>query len=386
MKKDSVIFLTSEFPFPVNNGAKIREAHFINLMLENNEVEVLCFSAEVAPNKTLVTPSEFESVPEQLRVSYVPNGRTSIWKHLVHAFRPSLVTAYNEKMVKALRERATPGRLLWISHLGMAPYLHLAHSLGYRVILDEHAVHSKVTHWLQFFSAARMARYEGRFCAEADIVVAASDIDASRLQKLVPKKRVHVIPNAVNLPIYESLRQSTGTTLFFSGSLDYEPNIEGLNWFVDEIVPKLKSSLGSTLPRIVVAGANPSAQFLKRLQESGVETHANPATIFPLLSEASVVFVPIKSGGGTRFKILEAMAAGRAVVSTGKGVEGLILTPAKDIWIADKADAFATAILRLLRDPELRSRTGAFAVKTVEERYDWRCTRPLMQSLLKSLV
>ena len=388
---ESVVFLTSEFPFPVNSGPKIREAHFINLLLERFDVEVVCFSSETSSSTALALPPEYEPIPDKLRVTYVPRERTSVWKYLIHAFRPSLITAYNDKMVRALRERAKPGRVLWISQLCMGQYLHLAHSLGYRVILDEHTVESRLprnagrasfARWFQILSSSQMARYEGQFCAEADAVVATSDIDASRLQKLAPKKRVHVIPNAVDLPIYESVRRVQGTTLFFSGALDYAPNVEGLHWFLSEILPKLRNSLGSGLPRIVIAGPNPSLKLSKLLKDNGIETHANPTTILPLLSDASVVFVPLRSGSGTRFKILEAMAAGRAVVSTGKGAEGLVLTPSRDIWIADKADAFATAILRLLRDPELRTKTGAFAVQTVEQRYDWRCTRPLIQNLL----
>jgi polysaccharide biosynthesis protein PslH len=390
---EKVIWLTSECPYPVNGGAKLREASIIRLLQEKMEVEVLCFPSP-QPGRS--------GAPANLTITELDRRRAPIWKRALYAFRPYIVNGYSQTVEGALRERAKPGRLLWISRLAMAQYLPLARQLGYRVVLDEHNVESNLllNDALEQFSlnaissfkaipslflAAQCSWYEGQFCSQSDALVATSDIDASKLHKLAPEARIHVIPNSVDCDDYVPLRANPGQTLFFSGTLDYGPNVEGLQWFAREILPRVRCNLGPSMPRVVVAGKNPSPELAHQLQASGMELHANPASMLPLLSEAAVVFVPLRSGSGTRLKILEAMAAGRAVVSTGKGAEGLVLAPSYDIWIADRPDAFASGICRLLEDKQLRSEMGGNAARTAEQRYDWRRARSTLESLLSAL-
>lgn len=384
------IFLTNEFPFPPTGGGKMRDLHILKLLLEKIEIEVLSFSGGNGGMPDILGLNG--GMP--LRHTGIERERAPVWKRLFYPLRPYIINGYSQRMESALRSRAEPGRLLWISRLVMAQYIPIARKLGYKVILDEHNVESSILmnaafsslrHWPESFIAAQCAYYEGQFCRAADAVVATSDIDASRLHKLVPKVSVHVIPNSVDCPMYAPTRDKTGNTLFFSGTLNYRPNVEGLRWFVSEILPRLRATLREAMPRIIVAGANPSSETVNFLIQAGIEVHANPPSIIPFLSEAAVVFVPLRSGSGTRLKILEAMAAGRAVVSTGKGAEGLLLTPTFDIYIADQADAFTSAIVRLLRDSILRSEIAKNAVDTVEGRYDWRRARGLIERLLSSI-
>ncbi len=397
-EKSSAIFLTSECPYPTAGGAKIRDAHLIQLLREKMEVEVLCFPstlpAGVAPHG---------EIPTNVHVTIVEQRKTPIWRKVVDPLRPEVVHGYCNAMADALRARAARGRILWISRLAMAQYLPLARALGYRIVLDEHNVESTLLLGGAFsqlgngpvsslkalpslFIAAQCSYYEGQFCSQSDAIVATSDIDASRLTKLVPGKRVHVIPNSVDCTDYEAIRSNPGTTLFFSGILNSASNVEGLMWFIDEILPRVRAHMGSALPRIVVAGANPTSYITGRLRAAGVELYTNPPSILPFLAEAAVVFAPMKSGSGSRVKILEAMAAGRAVVSTPKGAEGLVLAPSYDIWIADRPDAFASGIVSLLEQPEKRAEMGKHAIHTVEERYDWRRARDRMTELLATLA
>jgi len=308
--------------------------------------------------------------------------------------QPPVFQDYCHSMAEALRSRAAPGRILWVSRFAMAQYIPLAKSLGYRVILDEHNVESTILmraalssmkHWHESVLAAQCKYYEERYCEASNAVVATSDIDASRLHRLAPKAPVHVIPNSVETERYRHLRANPGTTLFFSGAMNYYPNVEGILWFIFEVLPRLRAALGANTPRVVVSGAPPSDEVRERLVKAGIEIHSQFQSHLPLLGEAAVVFVPIRSGGGNRLKILEAMAAGRAVVTTGKGAEGLVLAPSFDILMADQADAFTSAIVKLLREPELRLRIGRNAAKTIDERYDWSCAKPLIERLLASL-
>lgn len=391
---DRILFLTPELPYPASSGGKIREVHLIRILSERFPVEVICFNPADNARSKQFRPPKAEDIPKGVNISLIPRDESPFWKRSLAALRPPAFADFRPEVAEILRQRASRNTLLWVSRFAMAPYIPLAKSLGYRVILDEHNVESNlifasalssVRRLPTLWQAAQTSYYEARFCLQADLVVAASDIDASRLSKLAPGVPVHVIPNSIDVSTYRDIRTGTGRSLFFSGSLHQEGNLEALRWFASEVMPRLKLALGSQLPSIVVAGSHPSSDTRDFLQRAGIEVRSNPDSMIPFLADAAVVFAPIRSGSGTRLKILEAMAAGRAVVSTGKGAEGLVLSPTYDIWIADGADRFASAILHLLQDEQCRTEMGQRAAETIEQRYDWRQVRSHVYSVLDHL-
>jgi len=387
------LFLTQENPFPPRGSDKFRDFHVLRLLCEKvDEVELLFLTDEQTPSENETIEINGFEHPKKLTISRIHKESPNFIRKLL---RPRTLNVYAEPVERALQERAEPGKLLWISRLLMASCVPLARSLGYRVILDEHNVESALLKQRvgsplkripNFIVAAQAGYYESRFCLKSNAVVAASNIDATRLSKIAPGASVHIMPNTVDHASFESVRASEGTTLFFSGSLSHPTNVQGLQWFVDEIMPRLRAKLSHKLPRVVVAGSNPGHEFARALKTAGVDVVANPESMNPHFADAAVVFVPIRSGGGTPLKILEAMAAGRAVVSTGKATEGLVLAPTYDILIADNADGFTSALLRLLENPQLRREMGAHAAQTVLNRYDWRCSRTVIEELLKTVL
>ncbi len=181
------------------------------------------------------------------------------------------------------------------------------------------------------------------------------------------------------------MRNQPGRSLLFLGPLNRGSNIRGLHWFADEVLPRIKAALGTHVPPVVIAGRDPSKLFREKMEAAGIRVQANPSSPLPLLQESAAVFFPSHELDGIQTGILEAMAAGRAVVSTGKGAEGLPLAPGHDIWIADRTDGFAAAVIRLFRQPELREATSRNAVTTIEARYNAHCAQPLLDSLINSL-
>jgi glycosyltransferase involved in cell wall biosynthesis len=392
-----IVFLTKENPFPPSGGAHIRDAHMVQLLRERFDVEILCFSPEGDVGRPAETP-----LPAGVKVSRVRRTRPPLWRKTLGRLQPEVQTGYCRAMESALRERYTPDTMLWISRLGMAQYLAAAKKIGYRVILDQHQVETQVLWANAYESATRLSTaargvtdlvtaaqcgyYEGRVCRESDAVIATSDLDASRILRLAPDAPLHIIPNSVDCAQYMPLRALSGGTTLFSGALNYGPNLEALQWYVDEVLPRIRGTMGAATPRLVVAGSNPSSEIQQLVNRAGGELRADPPSLLPFLADAAVVIVPLRSGRSMRFKILEAMAAGRAVVSTPRGSEGLLLAPGYDIWIADAADKFASGVTRLVNSPTLRDEMGAHAAQTVDARYDWKCARPLLDSLLRRLA
>ena len=222
-----------------------------------------------------------------------------------------------------------------------------------------------------------------------------SEIDASRLKKLVPEVPIYVIPAAVDTSQVSAFRNIEGGNLFTYANLNSPGGLESLRWFAKEVLPKLKAHYGNRpLPRIVVSGNQTllkKSSLLQRnktidfLRATGLAVYPEPRSVLTHLSEAAVVFFPIQAGPDMRYRILESMAAAKPVVATGRAALGLVLSPTYDIYIADRADSFASALVRLLRDPVAREEIGMRAAKTAREKYDWRCSRGVLDGLLSSI-
>jgi glycosyltransferase involved in cell wall biosynthesis len=217
--------------------------------------------------------------------------------------------------------------------------------------------------------AAKMARYEKRTLARFQRVIAVSQRDRDEMLKMDPHSRITVVPTGVDTEQYRVAPSSAGdrAIVVFTGSMDWEPNIDAVEYFCREIWPTVLRDFPDA--RFQIVGRNPHAR-VQRLKSASVEITGKVASINDYLAGATVVVVPLRIGGGTRLKIFEAMAMGKAVVSTSVGAEGLDVTPGRDLLIADSPKSFAANILDLWHHPELR-RACEQSAAALAARYDW---------------
>jgi glycosyltransferase involved in cell wall biosynthesis len=160
--------------------------------------------------------------------------------------------------------------------------------------------------------------------------------------------------------------------------MDWEPNIDGVQYFVDAVWPKVRAAVPAA--RFQVVGRNPAAS-VRRLAAERIEVVGSVPSVLEYLHRAAVVVVPLRVGGGTRLKIYEAMAAGKAVVSTTIGAEGLDVTNGRDIVLADAPERIAAAVARLLQDAGERRRLEDAAHATAS-RYDWSAIAEQLEAIL----
>ena len=209
----------------------------------------------------------------------------------------------------------------------------------------------------------RMLGYERATVRKFHSVIAVSGHDRKLMSAWVDPARVTVVPTGVDLEQYapEDSEREPGPLVMFTGAMDWEPNVDAMEYFCGEIWPAVKQRMPGARLRIV--GRNPDGRVRSFAGES-VEVTGRVPSVAKHLREAAVVVVPLRIGGGTRLKIYEAMAAGKAVVSTSVGAEGLDVHPGRDIILADSATEFGDAVLKLLQDRELRQRYGRAAAET----------------------
>jgi polysaccharide biosynthesis protein PslH len=217
--------------------------------------------------------------------------------------------------------------------------------------------------------ARKMARYETRSLQRFQHIIAVSENDRDTMLTLSPRCPITVVPTGVDTEQYKVVPSVLGIPplVVFTGSMDWEPNIDAMEYFCKEIWPAVLAGFPDA--RFQIVGRNPNAR-VRRLASASVEVTGTVASVIDYLRAATVVIVPLRIGGGTRLKIFEAMAMAKAMVSTSIGAEGLDVTDGRDLLIADNAQLFADSILRLLRDPKLR-RSCEQAAAALAARYDW---------------
>jgi polysaccharide biosynthesis protein PslH len=228
-----------------------------------------------------------------------------------------------------------------------------------------------------------VGRYERQAAAAAARVLAVSEAEKQQLEQAAPG-RVRLVPNGVDCAA-QPLRheQPDSTEILAMGSLDYTPNVDALAYLVEQILPRLRRPASLT-----VIGSNPRPETHELARRSPLPTTLAgqvPST-HPYLERARLLVVPLRFGGGTRLKILEALARGIPVVSTPIGCEGLGLAHERELLIADTPAAFAAAIERLLADDELCRRLAAAGRRTVEARFDWDVIGDRLDAALRELV
>jgi glycosyltransferase involved in cell wall biosynthesis len=218
--------------------------------------------------------------------------------------------------------------------------------------------------------ARRFTRYDARWLPRYDRLIAVSERDAEDLRAdgLV---NVDTVPNGVATDELAAKPPSDEpATVLFTGTLSHPPNAEGIRWFADEAWPLVRNEHPDA--RLLIVGREPPASVLELGARDGVEVVGPVDEMGPFFERATVAVAPLRSGGGTRLKILEAFASGRPVVSTTIGAEGLEVADRRELLLADSPAEFAAGVTELLREGELRSTLATAGRELAVSRYDWR--------------
>ena len=215
----------------------------------------------------------------------------------------------------------------------------------------------------------KLKRLEVNAWNQATVCLATSERDADLMRQLT-STRVEVVPNGVDLDAFGDVRKTVPRPyhVVFTGAMRHQPNTDGASWYVREVHPLVQREAPDA--SITIVGADPPAA-IRALSSASVDITGQVDDVRPYLSAARVAVVPLWSGGGTRLKILEAFAAGRPVVSTTIGAEGIAVRDGEHLLLADTPEAFAEAIIRLFNDDALAASLGSAGRQLAEESYGW---------------
>lgn len=307
-------------------------------------------------------------------------------------------TAYAEALARLLGESELD--FVHIEGLELAAYFLQLQSTGVasqaRFIYDAHNAEYVIQHrafmtdvrqparWpAAFYSAVqvpRLRRLEQRICQNVHAVTSVSAEDVAALQKLVPALTPIVIPNGIDIETYTAAhRPPSSARLVFTGKMDYRPNLDAALWFANEIFPRIRAVQPEA--EFMVVGQHPPPSLQKLNGQNGVVVTGTVDDVRPYLASAGVYVAPLRMGGGTRFKLLEAMATARPIVSTRVGAEGFAVTSGRELLLADSPAQFAEAVLTLLNSPAQAEAVGQTGQAFVRASYDWAAIVPKLEEI-----
>jgi glycosyltransferase involved in cell wall biosynthesis len=223
---------------------------------------------------------------------------------------------------------------------------------------------------LEWLESKKLAREEARAFKEMGRVLLCSSDDKTLLSQRFSPDQIAVIPNTIRVPAQlPALAMDGPLRLLFVGTLNYPPNENAVKWLVEEIMPAIAAKVGQDRVQLTVIGRGPTEWIKKQAAAGAFSLHGDVPEVEPYYEACHAVVVPIRAGGGTRIKILEAFGYGRVVLSTTLGAEGIAAEDGKELLIANSAAAFAEAAHRLLAEPDLSQRFIANGRSKVMERY-----------------
>ena len=255
---------------------------------------------------------------------------------------------------------------------------------GVRIIIDQHNIEHELLErtyeqaraslrkWYNWRESCLLKQVEIARCAKADVVTVTSERERLVLQDFLPASLIEVIPNGVDVEMFNTSgyeQESVPNQIIFTGTMDYYPNIDAALFFARQCWPIIRDQIAGATWQIV--GRNPPPEIRRLAELPGITVTGTVPDVRPYLAQSAVAIAPLQIAGGTRLKILEALAMKKAVVTTSIGCEGLFVEPGKHLVVADEPAAFAQAVIALLKNPARRIALGAAGRSLVEASYSW---------------
>lgn len=393
-----VLAIDEELPWPANTGKRLRTLNLLTALASEFSIDLLVHGNGATPEararlqdrgirvhvaSSRIPKRSGPGLPFRLVSSMVRGLPYSVYSHWQSSYAAALHALLRDTHYDLLHCEWTPYA---VYASGQLPTCVAAHNVEWEIWRRTAAAESRPAHRLLFsVQTALMRRFEARVFARIGHATAVSAGDAARIRGMGCRD-VTVVPNGVdaNLVVADAGATVSQRSLVFTGSMDWRANQDAIQWFIDDIHPILVAQ-GDY--RFHVVGREPPAWLRdpSRVPPQIVVT-GGVDTVLPFIAGAAVYVVPLRVGGGSRLKILEALAMAKPVVSTNVGAEGLDVTHGEDIVIADDANAFAAAIHGLWRDEDVRQRLGCAGRALIERQYRWEQIAPLQAAAWRRAV
>jgi polysaccharide biosynthesis protein PslH len=380
-----ILYIATMYPLPVNNGVKMRVWSLLCAIANAGHEIALATFAE--PEEAGGTEQELRKVCKDsdivVRHMASLSGSTNYLARLSAVLSPSpfaIERFRSDEMRTCLERRLLSGAFDVVLCDNIYTTVNLPPT-SLPVLMNSHNVeHLILQRYVEQegnpfkalyarLEAGKLRRFEAATYKRAVLVMVCSRLDAELIEQLCPGLKTVIAPNVVDVREYEMAEEEDPFTILYQGGMDWFPNRDAVEYFVRAIFPLVQREIPSA--RLVAAGRNPTPEFRARFSDvPALQFTGTLRDLRPVIAKAAVCVVPLRIGSGTRLKILEGGAMGKAMVSSTIGAEGLDFVPEQEILIADDPAIFAKNVVELLRDPARRKAMGEAARKRVLRDYD----------------
>lgn len=403
-ERKKLLFLCQSLPFPPDGGLHLRSFNVLRLLAADFDVTSLFFFRRA----TRPTPehvrrgieglSRFGSVKafpikqDERRARFFADHLRSVATRSVYTRHLYRSSEFGAELGRVLED--TRPDLVHVDSLDLSAYLPRVAHLP--TIVTHHNVESRLLRRRAEGEASpfprayirhqgRLMELEERYWAgRVALNVVVSEGEAALLRSICPDARTAVVPNGVDTKLFTPRPSAEGRGIVFVGSHSWLPNRDAMEYFARDILPRVRAAVGEVPVTWVGRASGDVRTFFRR--EHGIHLTGYVDDVRPHVHDAACYVVPLRVGGGTRLKILDAWAMGAPIVSTSIGCEGLEGRDGENILIRDEADSFADAVIEVLNDAELRGSLGSNGRKTAIDTYDWSVIGAHMMPLYRSLV
>jgi len=371
----NVLFVAEDCPYPPDNGGRLRTFNLLKRLSLRHEITLIALAESEADINTAFG----HSLKQVIQVSPVRRTPTRRLTTLVSR-QPYIISKFASPEMSAAVGKTLADRSFDLLHCDSAmvaycvptnaPVPKVINMHNIEAMIWEHYVDKERRPWMMPLlrsQLSKIASYESHLPRLFDWCVTVSEQDRNQMRSRYGFENVSVVPNSVDLDFYEPLPEPPKPVVAFISSLDYRPNKDAVCWFMESIWPRVRAQMPEA--QMMVVGRRPPRWMADRCRQADIALHSDVPDTRPYLADAAVIVVPIRIGGGTRLKILEAMAAGRCVVSTTIGAEGLCARDGEHLAIADEPVDFARKVVSLLRAPNTRQVLARQARALVEAEY-----------------
>lgn len=376
-----ILALSSWWPEPADNGARLRISHLLRALAHQHEVHLIAFAQGAVSETDRVRMEEVCASARAVPMATWTPRRVDVVASLWHAEPASVRATWNPAFDTLVRKCAAGVKpdLVIAFQLGVAPYARSVAGIP-RILeevevtrfldhyLGEHDPRRRLRAWLTWY---KQRNYVARLLRDFDACSVVSAREQACLHTFAPDAiPVAIIPNGADVAgCAQNWDDPEPDTLIYPGALSYDANMDAMVHFLSTIFPSIKAARPHV--RLRITGKADPAQRAALPLVDGVELTGYVPDVRPVVARSWVEVVPLRTGGGSRLKVLEALALGTPIVSTPKGIEGLDLVHNQHVLVADSPVDFAAATLAILQQPDLRKKLTTAGHQIVRERYDW---------------
>lgn len=380
-----ILILSTWFPYPQNQGSKIRAYHLIRALARDHKLTLITFEDQPIQKEWIEHIGQFF---ENIKILPEKPFHYSKINTLLGFFstKPSAVYAgYNRKMENLVIQTAREWKpdIIFAFTFVTAPYalkvkevkriVDIDNLLAIMLKEDINFSRNFLQKFRKYLAFIKFRNYENKVYQSFDQCLVVSKLDVLRLQQYteIQTNQILNVPNGVDLEINTPLEiEKEKDLLIYNGALTYQPNFDAVKFFMTEIFPIILIKKPET--KLIVTGKTDGVSLdLIPMRDHMIFT-GYLDDIKPIVAKSQICVVPLRQGAGTRLKILEAMALGTAVISTTKGAEGLDFTNNEHIILADSPTEFAHAVIHLLNEPLSRKNLEQNAYSLIKKVYDWK--------------